>query len=64
MARSDSRASSLSLLIAAVLSVPVPHQGKAHLAIVFDVNSDQEHQDPFYEVKGIITLEVCMVCYE
>eukprot|EP00533_Pseudo-nitzschia_delicatissima_P016068 CAMPEP_0197280056 /NCGR_PEP_ID=MMETSP1432-20130617/20974_1 /TAXON_ID=44447 /ORGANISM="Pseudo-nitzschia delicatissima, Strain UNC1205" /LENGTH=744 /DNA_ID=CAMNT_0042746681 /DNA_START=128 /DNA_END=2363 /DNA_ORIENTATION=- len=32
-------------------------KGKSHLAVVRDVNNDDENQDPFYEVKGIITLE-------
>ena len=32
-------------------------QGKTHLALVRDVNNVDESQDPFYEVKGIITLE-------
>mmetsp|Transcript_111504 Transcript_111504/g.156532 ORF Transcript_111504/g.156532 Transcript_111504/m.156532 type:complete len:401 (+) Transcript_111504:80-1282(+) len=32
-------------------------KGRSHLAIVRDVNNEDETQDPFYEVKGIITLE-------
>jgi CBS domain-containing protein len=32
-------------------------QGKSHLALVRDVNNEDETQDPFYELKGIITLE-------
>jgi len=32
-------------------------QGKSHMALVRDVNNEDETQDPFYEVKGIITLE-------
>lgn len=32
-------------------------QGRSHLAIVRDVNNEDETQDPFYEIKGIITLE-------
>jgi metal transporter CNNM len=32
-------------------------KGKSHLAVVRDVNNADEKQDPFYEVKGIITLE-------
>lgn len=32
-------------------------QGRSHMAIVRDVNSEDEAQDPFYEIKGIITLE-------
>eukprot|EP00339_Tiarina_fusa_P013314 CAMPEP_0117028916 /NCGR_PEP_ID=MMETSP0472-20121206/20986_1 /TAXON_ID=693140 ORGANISM="Tiarina fusus, Strain LIS" /NCGR_SAMPLE_ID=MMETSP0472 /ASSEMBLY_ACC=CAM_ASM_000603 /LENGTH=724 /DNA_ID=CAMNT_0004736543 /DNA_START=141 /DNA_END=2315 /DNA_ORIENTATION=+ len=32
-------------------------KGRSHLAIVRDVNNDDETQDPFYEVRGIITLE-------
>jgi len=32
-------------------------KGKSHLAVVRDVNKVDESQDPFYEVKGIITLE-------
>jgi len=31
--------------------------GKSHMALVRDVNNEDESQDPFYEVKGIITLE-------
>lgn len=32
-------------------------KGRTHLALVRDVNNTDETQDPFYEVKGIITLE-------
>jgi metal transporter CNNM len=32
-------------------------KGRSHLAVVRDVNNKDESQDPFYEVKGIITLE-------
>eukprot|EP00547_Thalassionema_nitzschioides_P001516 CAMPEP_0194207484 /NCGR_PEP_ID=MMETSP0156-20130528/6212_1 /TAXON_ID=33649 /ORGANISM="Thalassionema nitzschioides, Strain L26-B" /LENGTH=517 /DNA_ID=CAMNT_0038934257 /DNA_START=413 /DNA_END=1963 /DNA_ORIENTATION=+ len=32
-------------------------KGKSHMALVRDVNRDDESQDPFYEIKGIITLE-------
>lgn len=32
-------------------------KGRTHLAVVRDVNNADESQDPFYEVKGIITLE-------
>jgi hypothetical protein len=32
-------------------------KGRSHLAVVRDVNNDDETQDPFYDVKGIITLE-------
>jgi len=32
-------------------------QGRSHLALVRDVNNVDGTQDPFYEVKGIITLE-------
>ena len=32
-------------------------KGRSHLALVRDVNNDDETQDPFYEIKGIITLE-------
>jgi len=32
-------------------------KGKSHIAVVRDVNNKDESQDPFYEVKGIITLE-------
>jgi len=32
-------------------------KGKSHLAVVRDVNNKDPSQDPFYEVKGIITLE-------
>jgi len=32
-------------------------KGSSHLAIVRDVNNTNASQDPFYEVKGIITLE-------
>mmetsp|Transcript_20926 Transcript_20926/g.45562 ORF Transcript_20926/g.45562 Transcript_20926/m.45562 type:complete len:771 (-) Transcript_20926:2372-4684(-) len=32
-------------------------KGRSHLAVVRDVNNEDESQDPFYEIKGIITLE-------
>lgn len=32
-------------------------KGRSHLAVVRDVNNEDESQDPFYEVRGIITLE-------
>jgi metal transporter CNNM len=32
-------------------------QGRSHMALVRDVNTEDKTQDPFYEVKGIITLE-------
>lgn len=32
-------------------------KGRTHLALVRDVNNADDEQDPFYEVKGIITLE-------
>ena len=32
-------------------------QGRSHLALVRDVNNENDSQDPYYEVKGIITLE-------
>lgn len=32
-------------------------KGRTHLAVVRDVNNTDESQDPYYEVKGIITLE-------
>jgi len=32
-------------------------KGKSHMALVRDVNNDDEDQDPFYEITGIITLE-------
>jgi metal transporter CNNM len=32
-------------------------KGRAHMALVRDVNKDDDAVDPFYEVKGIITLE-------
>ena len=32
-------------------------QGKSHLALVRDVNNEDDKQDPFYELRGIITLE-------
>jgi len=32
-------------------------QGRSHMALVRDVNNEDESQDPFYEVTGIITLE-------
>ncbi len=31
--------------------------GRTHMALVRDVNNEDENQDPFYEIKGIITLE-------
>ncbi len=31
--------------------------GRSHMAIVRDVNNTDDTQDPFYEIKGIITLE-------
>lgn len=31
--------------------------GKSHMAIVRDVNNESDSADPFYEIKGIITLE-------
>ena len=31
--------------------------GRSHMALVRDVNNEDENQDPFYEIKGIITLE-------
>lgn len=31
--------------------------GRSHMALVRDVNNENESQDPFYEVAGIITLE-------
>ena len=31
--------------------------GRSHMALVRDVNNENPDQDPFYEVKGIITLE-------
>lgn len=31
--------------------------GRSHMALVRDVNKEDESQDPFYEVRGIITLE-------
>ena len=31
--------------------------GRTHLAMVHDVNSESEDKDPFYEVKGLVTLE-------
>lgn len=31
--------------------------GRSHMALVRDVNNDDDTQDPFYEIKGIITLE-------
>ena len=32
-------------------------QGRSHMALVRDVNNEDEEQDPYYEVAGIITLE-------
>ena len=32
-------------------------KGHSHMALVRDVNNEDETQDPFYEIKGIITLE-------
>ena len=32
-------------------------QGRSHMALVRDVNNENESQDPYYEVAGIITLE-------
>jgi hypothetical protein len=32
-------------------------QGRSHLALVRDVNNTDDTQDPYYEMKGIITLE-------
>jgi metal transporter CNNM len=32
-------------------------KGRSHLALVRDVNKEDATQDPFYEIKGIITLE-------
>jgi len=32
-------------------------QGRSHMALVRDVNNEDEESDPFYEVTGIITLE-------
>uniref|UniRef100_A0A7S3PYU5 CNNM transmembrane domain-containing protein n=1 Tax=Chaetoceros debilis TaxID=122233 RepID=A0A7S3PYU5_9STRA len=32
-------------------------RGQCHLALVKDINKGDDEQDPFYEVKGIITLE-------
>ena len=32
-------------------------KGRTHLAVVRDVNNTNDTQDPFYEMKGIITLE-------
>lgn len=31
--------------------------GRSHMALVRDVNNKDENQDPFYDIKGIITLE-------
>jgi metal transporter CNNM len=31
--------------------------GRSHMALVRDVNKQDDSQDPFYEVRGIITLE-------
>lgn len=32
-------------------------KGHSHMALVRDVNNDDSTQDPYYEIKGIITLE-------
>jgi metal transporter CNNM len=32
-------------------------QGKSHLALVRDVNNTYTDRDPFYESKGIVTME-------
>ena len=32
-------------------------KGRSHMAIVRDVNNEDDTQDPFYEIKGIVTLE-------
>jgi metal transporter CNNM len=32
-------------------------RGKSHMALVRDVNNENTDTDPFYEIKGIITLE-------
>lgn len=32
-------------------------RGRSHMALVRDVNNKDETQDPYYEIKGIITLE-------
>mmetsp|Transcript_17179 Transcript_17179/g.22304 ORF Transcript_17179/g.22304 Transcript_17179/m.22304 type:complete len:632 (+) Transcript_17179:194-2089(+) len=32
-------------------------QGRSHMALVRDVNNESDSTDPYYEVKGIITLE-------
>ena len=32
-------------------------KGRSHMALVRDVNNDTDDKDPFYELKGIITLE-------
>jgi metal transporter CNNM len=37
-------------------------KGRSHLAVVRDVNNEDESQDPYYEVKGIITLEGELSC--
>ena len=31
--------------------------GSGHLAVVMDVNNEDEARDPYYEVKGLVTLE-------
>ncbi len=31
--------------------------GRTHMAMVHDVNNESEDKDPFYEVRGIVTLE-------
>ena len=38
-------------------------KGRSHLALVRDVNNEDGSQDPFYEVKGIITLEGKNRCF-
>jgi CBS domain len=32
-------------------------KGKSHMALVRDVNNEDDQQDPYYEIKGIVTLE-------
>jgi metal transporter CNNM len=32
-------------------------KGRSHMALVRDVNNVDETQDPYYELKGLITLE-------
>lgn len=32
-------------------------KGRSHLALVRDVNNEDDTQDPYYEIRGIITLE-------